>query len=244
MPDRDDFPVVLDAVIISDIHLGADNCQAKACVDFLQNLLDNTPRTQRLIINGDVFDSIDFRRLKKTHWKVLSQIRHLSDKIETVWIAGNHDGSADIISHLLGVEVVEQYILESGPRKLLIVHGHQFDRFIEEHPVLTAVADAAYWVLQKIDRSHYVSRLAKRKSKVFVRCIERIRSGARNLAARQACDGVICGHTHHAESLDAAPDQPVAYYNSGCWTENPSTYLTVAEGRVELLRYEPALVEA
>ena len=88
------------------------------------------------------------------------------------------------------------------------------------------------------------ARLAKRKSKVFVRCIERIRSGARNLAARQACDGVICGHTHHAESLDAAPDQPVAYYNSGCWTENPSTYLTVAEGRVELLRYEPALVEA
>jgi hypothetical protein len=100
-------PDLLDAVVISDIHLGSDNCQAKAAAAFLQILLDGDLRTRRLIINGDVFDSIDFRRLKKTHWKVLSQIRHLSDKIEVIWIAGNHDGSADVISHLLGVSVVE-----------------------------------------------------------------------------------------------------------------------------------------
>src|SRR5262249_32215740 len=65
----------LDAVVISDLHLGSDNCQAKAAAAFLQDILDGTVATRRLIINGDVFDSIDFRRLKKTHWKVLSQIR-------------------------------------------------------------------------------------------------------------------------------------------------------------------------
>src|SRR6185503_15124972 len=94
-PDDDDL---LDAVVISDLHLGSDNCQAKAAATFLQEILDGTLRTRRLIINGDVFDSIDFRRLRKTHWKVLSQIRHLSDKIEVIWIAGNHDGSAEIVS--------------------------------------------------------------------------------------------------------------------------------------------------
>ncbi|HVX87133.1 MAG TPA: UDP-2,3-diacylglucosamine diphosphatase [Phycisphaerae bacterium] len=226
-----------DAVIISDIHLGAENCQAKACAAFLQSLLDGHIRARRLIINGDVFDSIDFRRLKKTHWKVLSQIRHLSDKLETVWIAGNHDGSADIVSHLLGVAVVEQYILRTAGRRLLIVHGHQFDRFIEDHPVLTRLADAGYWLLQKIDRTHYVARLAKRKSKVFVRCVERIRHGARHLAARNDCDGVICGHTHQPDAQEPTPHNPIAYYNSGCWTEHPSTYLTVHAGTVQLHRF-------
>ena len=124
----------LDALIISDIHLGSDNCEAKAAAALLQDILDGRINTRRLIINGDVFDSIDFRRLKKTHWKVLSQIRHLSDKLEVVWIVGNHDGSAEIISHLLGVQVVEQFILESGDRRLLVIHGHQYDDFIQDHP--------------------------------------------------------------------------------------------------------------
>src|ERR1700742_3142458 len=107
-------------------------------------MLDGELRARRLIINGDVFDSIDFRRLKKTHWKVLSQIRHLSDKIDVVWIVGNHDGPAEIVSHLLGVTVVEEYVLTSGSRDFLVIHGHVFDEFIGDHPVLTWLADCAY----------------------------------------------------------------------------------------------------
>src|SRR5262249_26248630 len=110
----DGLDPMLDALVISDIHLGSETCQAKPLVELLQAILDERIATRRLIINGDVFDSIDFRRLKKTHWKVLSQIRHLSDKIDVVWIAGNHDGPAEIVSHLLGVEVCEEYILTSA----------------------------------------------------------------------------------------------------------------------------------
>src|ERR1051325_10695892 len=99
-------PPLADALIISDLHLGAENCQAKPLVEFLQAILDGNLPARRLIINGDVFDSIDFRRLKKTHWKVLSQIRHLSDKIDVIWIAGNHDGPAEVVSPLLGVRGV------------------------------------------------------------------------------------------------------------------------------------------
>ena len=120
-------PEPADALIISDLHLGSDNCQAKLLAAFLQGMLDGRLPARRLIINGDVFDSIDFRRLKKTHWKVLSLIRHLSDKIDITWICGNHDGSADIISHLLGVHVKEHCVLESGGRRFLIIHGHQWD---------------------------------------------------------------------------------------------------------------------
>lgn len=232
--DLGPFPAVLDALVISDLHLGSENCQAKAIVDLLEKLRDGVIQARRLIINGDVFDSIDFRRLKKTHWKVLSQIRHLSDKIEVVWIAGNHDGPAEIVSHLLGVEVCEEYIFESGGRKVLCIHGHRFDDFIEDHPILTWLADCAYWALQKIDRTHYVARLAKRKSKIFVRCISKIESGAIGLARERACPIVLCGHTHHAAASVA---DGVEYYNSGCWTEKPSTYLEVSAGAVALREY-------
>jgi UDP-2,3-diacylglucosamine pyrophosphatase LpxH len=231
------LPAPLDAVIISDIHLGSENCQAKAVTALLQQILDNDIRTRRLIINGDVFDSIDFRRLKKTHWKVLSQIRHLSDKIDVVWIVGNHDGPAEIVSHLLGVSVVEEFRLASGTRDILIIHGHIFDDFIEDHPFLTWCADCIYFLMQKIDHTHYVARLAKRKSKIFIRCTDKIRRRARELAAKKNCDAVVCGHTHHAEALEPTSEHPIAYYNSGCWTESPSTYLQIASGVITLHRF-------
>src|ERR1035437_3413841 len=154
VPETQAAPQPADAIIISDLHLGADICQANPLAAFLENLLEppvDQRRPARLIINGDVFDSIDFRRLKKNHWKVLSLIRHLSDKLEVIWIAGNHDGPADIISQLLGVTVVDHYILHSGTQKILIIHGHAFDDFIEEHPILTWLADGIYWALQKVD---------------------------------------------------------------------------------------------
>lgn len=46
-----------DAVIISDIHLGSDSCEAHELWEFLEQL---PGRTKQLILNGDVFDSIDF----------------------------------------------------------------------------------------------------------------------------------------------------------------------------------------
>src|SRR5215471_14460211 len=96
---------MLDAVILSDLHLGSGNCQARRLRELLQRIDDGELSTQRLILNGDVFDSIDFRRLRKDHWAVLSLLRKLSDRVEIIWLAGNHDGSAEIVSHLLGVRV-------------------------------------------------------------------------------------------------------------------------------------------
>lgn len=224
-----------DAIVISDLHLGSDNCQARAIGAFLEDLLRTPEGCPELVIAGDVFDSIDFRRLKKSHWRVLSLIRKLSDKIKVTWIAGNHDGSAEIISHLLGVAVCEEYILESAGRRVLVIHGHKFDEFIDTYPLVTWLADQVYFLLQKIDRTHYVARLAKRRSKIFVRCLQKIEQGAVAQARRLDCTAVICGHTHHAMSNRTGP---VHYYNCGCWTERPSTYITIADGMVELQTYE------
>ena len=105
---------MLDAVIISDLHLGSDNCQARELTEFLQEVRHGQLQTRRLVLNGDLFDSIDFRRLNKHHWKVLSLLRKLSDDTRVDWVIGNHDGSAEFVSHLLGVEMAEEVGFESG----------------------------------------------------------------------------------------------------------------------------------
>jgi UDP-2,3-diacylglucosamine pyrophosphatase LpxH len=231
---------VHDALVISDLHLGSDNCQAKALAAFLDDLHDGRTAARRLILNGDVFESFDFRRLKKHHWKVLSLIRKLSDAIDIVWINGNHDGPAEFVSHLLGVEVRDELILRSGDRHILFHHGHRFDRFIDDHPILTAIADAVYRVLQWVDSSHRVARAAKHNSKTFLRCAARIEARSVEYARKLGCDAVCCGHTHLPAANEAGE---VAYYNAGCWTERPCHYLAVRNGHIEVRAFEPVDVD-
>jgi UDP-2,3-diacylglucosamine pyrophosphatase LpxH len=230
----------LDAIILSDLHLGSSNCQARSLCHLLERIADQRLATARLILNGDVFDSIDFRRLKKNHWKVLSLIRKLSDRMEIIWLCGNHDGSAEIISHLLGVTVKDEYVLRSGGQKVLVLHGHRFDDFIDAHPILTWLGDCVYLLLQWMDRTHSFAKLAKKGSKTFVRCARKVQEGAIEYARKRGCGVVCCGHTHQAVSTDTPQ---VRYHNGGCWTELPCSYLTLAGGSVQLRWLEKSEVE-
>jgi UDP-2,3-diacylglucosamine pyrophosphatase LpxH len=223
----------LENVLISDIHLGSDVCQADDLCHLLKSL--DPKKTRRLIIVGDIFDSIDLRRLKKKHWKVLSHIRRLADQIEVVWLAGNHDGPAEIISHLLDATVYEEYIFESGDKRFLTLHGHKYDKFIAERPILTAIADWFYGLFQKLDRSHYIARMAKHNSKHYLRNHETVRDNSCKEAYYEGCYGAICGHTHYAEITDVTvKDKQIRYGNTGCWTEKPATYIVIDHGEMRL----------
>ncbi|QEL16966.1 UDP-2,3-diacylglucosamine diphosphatase [Limnoglobus roseus] len=233
---------MLDAIAISDLHLGSDNCQAEALVQFLEAIRFGDVPTRRIILNGDVFDSIDFRRLKKHHWKVLSLIRKMADEVEIVWINGNHDGPSDIVSHLLGVTVVDEFLVVSGGKRVLFLHGHRFDAFLEKHRITTWFADWVYRMLQKIDPTHGFARWAKQSSKLFLRCTAKIEAESISYAETKDCDAVCCGHTHLAV---ANRNGPIEYFNSGCWTEKPCHYLTVENGFIDLKSYHesPAVVD-
>jgi hypothetical protein len=71
---------VFDGIILSDLHLGGRNCQVKSLCAFLEWLADEKIATAKPVLNGDVFESIDSRRLYKLHWKVLSYLRKVSDR--------------------------------------------------------------------------------------------------------------------------------------------------------------------
>ena len=229
---------VYDALIISDLHLGARVCRAAELLALLKAIEGELIHTRSLVLNGDVFDSIDFRRLRRQHWNILSTFRRLSKHTRIVWVCGNHDGPAEVVSHLLGVDVADEHVVHSAGERMLVLHGHTFDDFIDEHPVMTLFADGIYRLLQLIDRSHGVARRAKYGSKTFLRCVEKVRDGATAYAAMRGFRAVSCGHTHHASVEEA---NGVRYYNSGCWTERPCTLLTVMNGNTQLHTFESFL---
>ena len=145
------------------------------------------------------------------------------------------------MSHLLGVEVRDEMVLESGGKQILFLHGHRFDEFISRTRSYMAAADRFYHFLQRIDRSHYFAKLAKQRSKIVPPQHGR-RSRRRPVGTRrrQGCDAVCCGHTHLAVASDGGP---VRYFNSGCWTEKPCHYLTIEDGAVAVNEYHDESAE-
>jgi len=227
--------MTIEAIIISDLHLGSDVCQTHGITSFLEKINNGTILTNELVLNGDVFNSLDFRRLKKKHWNILELLRKISKHKKIVWICGNHDGPNTLVSHLLGIETKEEYIIESGDKKILVLHGDRFDRFITKHPLLTSIADFFYRLIQKIDYTFIVAHKIKNASKTFLRCVELIRSRAIDYALDKNCCTVCCGHTHR---VDDVTEKNIRYLNSGCWTEYPCHYITVDDGDIDVEEYK------
>jgi len=209
-----------EAIIISDIHLGSDNCQAELLLEFLDNI-----NTSKLIINGDLFDNTE-SRLKKKQWKVLSKLRKLSDTVEIIWVIGNHDyPHPEVIGQLIGAKVADDHTFVSGLKTIHCIHGDIWDSFLTKYPMITSIADFIYNILQKIDKKHRLASFAKRSSKSFLRCKDVICENAKKYAASNKYDFIICGHTHYTESSGS-------YYNSGCWTELPCDYISINNGEL------------
>jgi UDP-2,3-diacylglucosamine pyrophosphatase LpxH len=227
---------MLDAVLLSDLHLGAEACHVKP----LQEFFDALPATERLILIGDVLENTEYR-LTKQHWRVLSHLRKLADQLELIWVRGNHDYDAESVAHLIGARFVSEFEFDSGGRRLLCVHGDAWDGFLTDHPVITNIADWFYLRMQRWSRR--LANRAKRRSKTFVRCVDRVRNEALAYGQAKRVDVVICGHTHFAEEPQLPITVPVAYYNTGCWTDHHCHYLTVDDGCCQLceVNTEPAV---
>ncbi|MGC8640673.1 MAG: UDP-2,3-diacylglucosamine diphosphatase [Isosphaeraceae bacterium] len=233
-PSSVDDSVFYDCIVISDLHLGSAVCQAKLLEEFL---IWAVQHCGELVINGDIFDDLNFKRLTKRHFACLKVIRRNTDRedLRLVWVRGNHDGPADIISHIVGVEILDEYVFDNGAIRLLIMHGDQFDTITTDYPWLTEIACGIFYYVQKY-MPHRAARWIRRITKRFQRNSQLIERRASEYAAGRGYRHVTCGHTHL--SLEAETDG-VRYVNSGTWTEAPPCPFVVVQGRDVRLEYWP-----
>lgn len=227
--------IITDTIIISDIHLGSDVSRAKELKDILKNI-----RFKRLILLGDIFDDLNFKRLKRSHWKFLSYIRNLSNpknNTTVIWVEGNHDmGLSLITSHFLGIKVYKEYKWTIAGKRFLAIHGHQFDRFLNENVIISNIASFIYNTIQKFGTDKQtLARWIKGKSKGWLRLSKTIAQSAAIYGKRKNVDVVICAHTHQAMSVDFN-QLGISYYNTGCWTDIPSSLIIInSDGEVKIL---------
>jgi len=241
-------------IFISDIHLGTRGCKAEALADFLaQNACDT------LYLVGDI---VDGWRLKHrwfwpdAHNEVLAEILHKIDTgTRVVYVPGNHDEILrDYCGRVIaGVELVRETIHETADgRKLLVIHGDQFDGVIAYARWLAFLGDWAYTRALELNEVCAFFRRAfglpywslsaylKQKVKNAVEYICRFENAVVVEARSRGLDGVVCGHIHHAaiRHIDG-----VLYLNDGDWVESCTALTEDAAGNLEILRWAPSQAE-
>jgi len=221
----------VDTLIISDIHLGSDMCRAEKIEKTIKKYKAN-----QLILNGDIFDSLNLKRLHSEHWDFLSQIRKISKKCDVIWIHGNHDSMAIELSGLLGIKIYKKYTWKSKGKRFMAIHGHQFDRLSYKNIVISGIATFFYHIIQKLDtKNRTISHFIKRTNKSWLRLSDQVMRGAFLYARLNKVDVIFCGHTHIARHEEK---NGIEYYNSGSWDAKPSHYITLNKGDVSLVKVD------
>jgi len=225
-------PIEYDTIIISDVHFGSPMCQAQELDRFLSNI-----RVKYLILAGDIFDDLRFNRLQHWHWQALSRIRKISDHCEVIWIRGNHDiVSAPTMSHLLGVQVHNNFQWVSQGKSFYAVHGDRWDAFIYRHQRTTAIVTSIYNTLQKLNGTSMrkLSKWLKKRAKLLTRNSRAVQFGALEFARRHGIDAIFCGHTHMPMLIR---HDGIVYGNDGTWQSAEPHFVGITGTRVDLCEY-------
>lgn len=232
---------------ISDTHLGSYGCNAEALLNFI---IENDADEWDL-----VGDFIDFWALKRRiYWPktcntIIQKLLKKSRKGAKIrWIRGNHDDISQFVGMVFAdIEIVDQYIYTTIlGKKLLVLHGDQFDIITLSNRWIAVIGDVLYTALLKMNKViFYVQKLfhlprwslskwIKHKVKDAVKFISSFEKTVIRYAEDNDVDGVVCGHIHvpKIEKIGG-----YLYCNTGDWVENCSAIVEHTNGKIELIHF-------
>ena len=246
-------------LFLSDLHLGMHGCRAERVLDFLRYHEADT-----YVLVGDVVDGWAMARRwfwPQAHNDVVQKLLRLVRKGATmIYIPGNHDGWARQFAGLSfgGIDVRRETVhVTADGRRLLVLHGDEFDGMIRFAPWLAYVGARAYegalrlntLVARVRERFGYdywsLSNALKSRTKKALQYVDRFEEAVARRAASEGVDGVVCGHIHRPEMrrIETA-DGATLYLNCGDWVENCTALAEHFDGRLELVRWTAALTPA
>lgn len=241
-------------LFLSDLHLGARSAQADLLLDFLKHNDADT-----IFLVGDIVDGWKLR--KGWHWPqahndvVQKLLRKVRRGARVIYVPGNHDEFARDYTGLTfgGIDVVDDAIHETADgRRMLVIHGDQFDIVVRHARWLAHLGDWAYefaicvntWVnrARRLFGVGYwsLSAWAKYKVKNAVNFIGDFEATLAAEAERRGVDGVVCGHIHHAaiKTIHGA-----LYINTGDFVESCTAVVEHDDGRFEIIHWRTTAAE-
>lgn len=235
-------------VWISDIHLGFRGCSADFLLDFLHKV-----ECDYLYLVGDIVDVWEMK--KRMFWPqahnnvvrtLLGKAKH---NTKVFYVPGNHDELfRDFEGAVFGNITIQSEVIHTtaDQRKILILHGDQFDSVVKISPLLAKMGGRLYDYLLRANRwVNYIRRklgfsywslaaFLKHKVKNAVQYISNFEEAVAHEASRQGVNGVVCGHIHRAEIADI---HGITYYNCGDWVESCTALVEHPNGEMEILHW-------
>lgn len=217
----------VNALFISDVHIGSRGSNAKMLLEAL-----NSYEPNELFIVGDF---IDGWLLKKRHYwnsdfdKVIKKILRMAKRgVKVTYITGNHDEffrPFTPLTILNNIQICNEGYYQTPDTKYWISHGDLYDGVVKLK-WLGLLGSVGYELAIRIDR--FIKRLGYKKSfskylkvkvKNAVKFITNFESQLAFQANRRECGGVICGHIHTPSNKVI---NEIHYLNCGDWIENNS----------------------
>lgn len=236
------------SIWISDVHLGTPGCQAGALLDFLRHT-----ESQYLYLVGDIIDGWAMKRRwywHQTHNDVVQKILRKARKgTQVSFIAGNHDEAARQFLGVAfgGITISDELVHTTADgKKVLVLHGDQFDGVVQCAKWLAYVGDYLYNVSLKLNRIFNsarsklglpywsLSQYLKHKVKNAVSFITAFEEAVAREARKRGMHAVVCGHIHRPEIREI---DGVLYCNDGDWVESLSALAETHDGRLQLISW-------
>ncbi len=236
------------SVFISDTHLGTRGCRSDFLADFLRRV-----SCENLFLVGDIVDGWQLRKSwywDANHDEVIRLIlRHARSGTEVTYIPGNHDEMfrawLPLGLEIAGVKLRKEAAHTTADgKRLLILHGDEFDSVVRYAKFLALLGDWAYtaalglnrWfnaVRRRLGHTYWsLSAWLKRQVKEAVKAVDRFETALAGEARRRGFDGVVGGHIHHAEMRTV---NGILYLNGGDWVESCTALVEHMDGRLELV---------
>jgi UDP-2,3-diacylglucosamine pyrophosphatase LpxH len=240
----------LNTVWLSDVHLGSRACRVGLLLDFLR-----ATRCETLYLVGDIIDLESLRHSffwPETHTEVLRLLLKKSQEgTRVIYIPGNHDHDlrALVGVALGGIEVQRRAVHTTRDgRRLLVLHGDEFDSVLKCSALAVFCGGAAYRSLLALNRFvHWVNEILGRpywslaqhvKSRIgkAMRYVEKFQRASLRAAAEGGFDGVVCGHIHKADLVER---DGLVYCNDGDWVESCTALVEDLHGALRLISWRP-----
>ena len=238
------------SVFISDIHLGTRGSRTDFLADFLR-----ATTCEQLYLVGDIVDG--WRLRKSWYWDEVHDdiLRLILERARAgtavTYIPGNHDEMLrswlPLGLEIAGVRLVGEAVHTTvDGRRLLVIHGDEFDSVVRYAKFLALLGDHAYTaalalngffnsVRRRLGYPYWsLSQWLKRQVKGAVAAIDRFEEALAAHARARGFDGVVCGHIHHAEMRYVGD---VLYLNDGDWVESCTALVEHHDGRLELIEW-------
>ncbi len=243
------------SIFLSDIHLGTRGCQAENLIAFLRHY-----EAEHLFLLGDIVDFWAMHR--NIHWsaaqntvvqKILRRARHGA---KVVLIPGNHDEALrEYVDTRFGdIELLAEHVHQTADgRRLLLIHGDEFDQVTRHHRWLAILGDLGYnWLVRlnawlslarrslRIPGYWSLAGYAKRRVKRAIDFIFDFENAVIRTVRERGLDGVVCGHIHSAALREM---DGVCYVNCGDWVDSCTAIVEHLDGTLELIEWRQAAAQ-